>query len=79
MEKKTLRNLVHTCIDEEKRSADFSRLSSVERHSTDRLEGTHGEEVGHHRAETRRQAGLRDETELQLGQADHVVALLPVP
>ena len=44
-----------------------------------RFEGAHGEEVGHHRAESRRQAGLRDETELQLRQTNDVVAPLPVP
>ena len=48
---KNLRNLVHTCIDEKDRQIF---LSSLERHSTDRLEGTHGEKIGHHCAETRR-------------------------
>ena len=47
--------------------------------STYCFEGHHGEEVCHHGAESRGEAGLGDEAELELGQADDVVALLPVP
>ena len=46
---------------------------------THRLEAPHGKEVGHHGAEARCEAGLRDEAELQLSQADDVIATLPVP
>ena len=44
-----------------------------------RFEGAHGKQVGHHRAESRRQAGLSDESEFQLRQTYDVVAPLPVP
>ena len=44
-----------------------------------RFEGPHGEEVRHHGGEARGEAGLGDEAELELRQADHVVPLLPVP
>ena len=43
------------------------------------MKRSHGEEVCHHGAESRGEAGLGDEAELELGQADDVVALLPVP
>ena len=46
---------------------------------TYRFERPHGEKVGHHGAEARGQAGLGDEAELELCQADDVVPLLPVP
>ena len=46
---------------------------------THRLEAPHGKEVGHHGAEARCEAGLRDEAELQLSQANDVIASLPVP
>ena len=46
---------------------------------TDRMKGPHGEEVGHHGAEARGEAGLGDEAQLELGQTDDVVSLLPVP
>lgn len=46
---------------------------------TDRFETSHGEEVCHHSGETRRQTALRDETQLELSQTNHVVSLLPVP
>ena len=39
----------------------------------------HGEEVCHHGAESRGEAGLGDEAQLELGQTDDVVPLLPVP
>lgn len=38
------------------------RWTAEKRRFTDRLKGTHRKEIGHHCAETRRQAGLRDET-----------------
>lgn len=38
------------------------RRTAEERRFTDRLKGTHREEIGHHCAESRREAGLRDET-----------------
>jgi hypothetical protein len=44
-----------------------------------RFEGAHREQVRHHRGEPWCQARLRDEPQFQLGQADHVVALFPVP
>ena len=47
--------------------------------STYCFEGPHGEEVGHHGAEARGEAGLGDEAQLELGQTDDVVSLLPVP
>ena len=43
------------------------------------FEAPHGEEVCHHGAEAGCEAGLGDEAKLELGQADHVVTLLPVP
>ena len=43
------------------------------------MKGPHGEQVGHHGAEAGGEAGLGDEAELELRQADHVVTLLPVP
>ena len=43
------------------------------------FEAPHGEEVSHHGAEAGCEAGLGDEAKLELGQADHVVTLLPVP
>lgn len=46
---------------------------------TYRLERTHREQVSHHGRESGRQAALGDEAQLQLRQADDVVALLPVP
>ena len=46
---------------------------------TDRMKGPHGEEVGHHGAEARGEAGLGDEAQLELGQTDDVVPLLPIP
>ena len=39
----------------------------------------HGEQVGHHGAEPGGEAGLGDEAELELRQADDVITLLPVP
>ena len=39
----------------------------------------HGEEVCHHGAESRGETGLGDEAQLELGQTDDVVSLLPVP
>lgn len=45
----------------------------------DRLKAAHGKEVGHHGGKAGSEAALRDEAELQLRQADHVVTLLPVP
>ena len=39
----------------------------------------HHEEVCHHGAESRSKTGLGDESEFELGEADHVVPLLPVP
>ena len=47
--------------------------------STYCFEGPHSEEVGHHGAEPRGEAGLGDEAQLELGQTDDVVPLLPVP
>ena len=41
--------------------------------------GPHREQVGHQGGESRGQAGLGDEAELELRQADHVITLLPVP
>jgi len=38
------------------------RCTAGERRFTDRLEGSHREEIRHHCAESRREAGLRDET-----------------
>ena len=49
------------------------------RHVITGLPGPHGEEVSHHGAEAGGEAGLGDEAKLELGQADHVVTLLPVP
>ena len=46
---------------------------------THSFEAPHGEEVCHHGAEAGGEAGLGDEAKLELGQADHVVTLLPVP
>ena len=43
------------------------------------FEGPHGEEVCHHGAESRGEAGLGNEAQLELGQTDDVVSLLPVP
>ena len=43
------------------------------------MKRSHSEEVCHHGAESRGEAGLGDEAELELRQADHVVTLLPVP
>ena len=43
------------------------------------FEAPHGEQVCHHGAEAGGEAGLGDEAKLELGQADHVVTLLPVP
>lgn len=42
-------------------------------------EGPHGEEVGQHGGQALSQTALGNETCLQLGQADSIVALLPVP
>ena len=39
----------------------------------------HGKEVCHHGAEPGGEAGLGNEAELELRQADHVITLLPVP
>lgn len=52
---------------------------NIEFYVTHRLEGSHGEQVSHHGGESWCQTRLSDEAELQLGQADHVVALFPVP
>ncbi len=41
--------------------------------------GPHGEEIGQHGGQTLGQAALSDEAQLQLGEADGVIALLPVP
>ena len=49
------------------------------RHVIARLPGPHGEQVCHHGGEAGREAGLGDEAELELRQADHVITLLPVP
>ena len=46
---------------------------------THRFSGTHSKEVCHHGAESRSKTGLGDESEFELGEADHVVPLLPVP
>ena len=46
---------------------------------THSFEAPHGEEVCHHGAEAGGEAGLGDEAQLELGQADDVVPLLPVP
>lgn len=43
------------------------------------LERSHGEQVGHHSGETRCQATLRDESQLEFGQANDVVTTLPIP
>lgn len=42
-------------------------------------EGPHGEEVGQHGGQALSQTALGNEACLQLGQADSIVALLPVP
>lgn len=42
-------------------------------------EGPHGEEVGQHGGQALGQAALGDEARFQLGQADGIIALLPVP
>ena len=49
------------------------------RHVIAGLPGPHGEQVCHHGAEAGGEAGLGDEAQLELGEADHVVTLLPVP
>lgn len=51
--------------------------SSRARHYLD--EGPHGEEVGQHGGQALSQTALGNEARLQLGQADSIVALLPVP
>ena len=43
------------------------------------VERPHGEQVCHHGAEARGEAGLGDEAELELSEADDVIPLLPVP
>ena len=43
------------------------------------FEWPHGEQVCHHGAEARGEAGLGDEAELELSEADDVITLLPVP
>ena len=48
-------------------------------HNTYSFVGSHGEEVGHEGGEARGEAALRDEAQLQLGQAHSVVSALPVP
>lgn len=45
----------------------------------DRLEAPHGEKVRHHGGKAWSKAALSDETQLQLRQTDHIIALLPVP
>ena len=47
--------------------------------NTHGFEAPHGEQVCHHGAEPGGEAGLGDEAELELRQADHVITLLPVP
>lgn len=47
--------------------------------NTYRFKGTHSEQVGHHGGESWRQAALRYKTQLQLGQANDIVSLFPVP
>ena len=44
-----------------------------------RVPRPHGEKVCHHGAESRSKTGLGNESEFELGEADHVVPLLPVP
>ena len=44
-----------------------------------RVEAPHGEQVCHHGAEPGGEAGLGNEAELELRQADDVITLLPVP
>ena len=44
-----------------------------------RVPRPHGEKVCHHGAESRSKTGLGDKSEFELGEADHVVPLLPVP
>ena len=43
------------------------------------LTRSHGKQVCHHGAEPGGEAGLGNEAELELRQADHVITLLPVP
>ena len=43
------------------------------------MKRSHSEEVCHHGAESRGEAGLGDEAELELSEADDVIPLLPVP
>ena len=47
--------------------------------NTHGFEAPHGEQVCHHGAEPGGEAGLGDEAELELRQADDVITLLPVP
>jgi len=49
------------------------------RRDTYHFVGPHGEEVGHQSRETGRKAALGNEAEFELGEADGVVASLPVP
>jgi len=41
--------------------------------------GSHREEVGHQRRESRSKAALSDETKLQFRQTHSIIAALPVP
>ena len=67
-------------LAKEKEEESFgSKLALTQCNWTHGLEGPHGEEVGHHGAEARGQARLRDEAEFQFCQADDVVSALPVP
>lgn len=47
--------------------------------TTDRFEGSHSEEIGHHRTKSRCQTRLGDKAQLQFRQTDNVVTLFPVP
>ena len=60
-------------------SSHLDVLILPDRHVVTGLPGPHGEQVGHHGAEPRGEAGLGDEAQLELGQTDDVVSLLPVP
>ena len=58
---------------------DLDVLILPDGHVVTGLPGPHGEEVCHHGAESRGETGLGDEAQLELGQTDDVVSLLPVP
>ena len=54
-------------------------LNMVRLKMSHHCEAPHGEQVCHHGAEPGGEAGLGDEAELELRQADDVITLLPVP